>query len=288
MNENRRPRILVLGHVNAPIIKAGGKPVCVGATDERAIELVEQGDIDGLLLTGGGDVNPELYGQTRRQEVYGVNDDRDVVDTWTLDIAVERGIPVMGICRGHQIINVAMGGTLHQHIPALPTTRIEHGGGREHLVAAAPGSRLAEAFEGLPRAVVSIHHQAVDQLADGFVTTGWAGDGTIEAIESVEGWVLGVQFHPEMAHDWPSQQRIFDGFIAAAAKHAGLSVPTHRAALAPAGQAPRPAKPKPGHRFGPVITQWRCSHGIRFDTQADYYDHMEFIHGVNLDKAGQR
>lgn len=292
---DRRPAILVLGHVSTPIIKAGGRPVTFATTNKHAIKAIEHDEIDGLLLTGGGDINPAVYKQPRHKNVYGINDDRDLVDLLALTAALERDIPVMGICRGHQMLNVAFGGTLHQHIGDIKTSYVDHGGGAEHLVKAAQGSRLDQAFEGLPRRVVSIHHQAVARVADGFVATGWANDGIVEAIESVEGWMLGVQFHPEMAHQWRAQQRIFDSFIDAAAKYAGLAKP-ERVTIAPPAppKKSKPSKPaasKPATprsttvpHFSPVNTTWRCfrCHDMRFDDRRDYADHMFLLHGVHV------
>lgn len=225
------PMILVLGGCRWPIEDAGGRVAQMSTGDDRAQEAIRNGLVQGLLLTGGGDVNPLLYADKAHRSCYGINDARDDAEWNAITAANEVEIPIMGICRGAQIINVAFGGTLHQNITDLETTHRHHNGG-DHRVRAAEGSRLADAWgqdENATRWVISIHHQAVNEVADGFVATGWGLDGTIEAIESVEGWVLGVQFHPEMAHGDPHHQRIFDRFVAACAKHAGMehTMPSH-------------------------------------------------------------
>lgn len=224
--ERLKPRVLVLGHVQSAIEAAGGSAVWLQNTDERAAKAIRLGTVDGLLLTGGGDVNPLLYAEKRDPRCYGINYKRDTVEWDAITAADEMKIPVLGICRGSQIINVVYGGTLHQHIQALPHTHEYHNGG-DHRVKATEGSRLGMAWgktdEERTRWVISIHHQAVDQVAEGFVATGWGLDGTIEAIEMIERWVVGVQFHPEMATSDPEMQRIFDAFVAACAKNAGLT-----------------------------------------------------------------
>jgi gamma-glutamyl-gamma-aminobutyrate hydrolase PuuD len=131
--------------------------------------------------------------------------------------AIEMGLPTLAICRGIQVLNVALGGSLVQHLPDV-TTQV-HRPGERHAVTVTPGSRIHAAL-GTERAVgLSWHHQAIDRLADGLVVTGRADDGTIEAVE-LEGdaWIVGVQWHPEdTAGDDAVQQRVFDAFVEQAA-----------------------------------------------------------------------
>lgn len=295
--------VLVLGNATRSIHNAGGKTKVMSYTaGDAAVKAVA--NVDAVLLTGGGDISPNLYGAAPHPQAYGYNEQRDLTEVLVLEAAAKRGIPVMGICRGHQMLNVAFGGTLHQNIPDLDSTHEYHGGGHDHRVRAAEGSRLAGAWDdgNGTEWVTSIHHQAIDRVADGFVATGWALDGTVEAIEAVDGWMMGVQFHPEMRADDHSQS-IFDAFVAAAAKHAGKAAPTplprafqNQATGHPAAKPARqtkahkaPAKgvsPWRGNNVG-VTTRYRCFRcgTPDFDLRVDYTDHMFILHEVLLDSA---
>jgi putative glutamine amidotransferase len=177
---------------------------------------------DGLLLTGGADVNPELYGQEPRPETYGVD---AVLDTFELALArsaLDRGVPVLAICRGMQVLNVALGGTLDQHITGRPGL-VVHGhpnGGPAvlHEVGVEPGSLLGKALGADRATCMSHHHQAVDRLAEGATPVAWSDDGLVEGFELDGGWVVAVQWHPEETADRdPVQQALFDAFVAALA-----------------------------------------------------------------------
>jgi putative glutamine amidotransferase len=174
--------------------------------------------VDGLMLTGGPDVDPARYGQVPHPETYGVSAVRDDFEATLALAALDLGLPVLAICRGIQVLNVALGGSLVQHLPDV-TTQV-HRPGERHGVTVTPGSRIHAAL-GAERAVgLSWHHQAIDRLADGLVVTGRADDGTIEAVElEGDGWVVGVQWHPEdTAADDPVQQRLIDAFVEQAAR----------------------------------------------------------------------
>lgn len=185
--------------------------------DERgARELLDR--FDGLLLLGGGDLDPETYGQARADETYGVIGRRDGFELPLVRAAVVRGLPTLAICRGHQVLNVALGGTLEQHITSgdvshgLPGVE---GGSVMHDVRIAEGSRLATAMGTTRTRVSSHHHQAVEKVGDGLDAAAWADDGLVEAIELADGdaWIVGVQWHPEdTAAEDPVQQRLFDAF----------------------------------------------------------------------------
>jgi putative glutamine amidotransferase len=177
---------------------------------------------DGLLLTGGGDINPARYGQTPHPSVYGVDDERDAFELALARAAVEAEMPVFGICRGMQILNVALGGSLEQHILDRGTL-LPHGdptkGAVLHAVALDASSRLAAAVGTVRTMCSSHHHQAVDRLGDGLTVVGRSDDGLPEALE-LEGpaWVVGVQWHPEdTAAVNPEQQRLFDTLVTEAA-----------------------------------------------------------------------
>lgn len=304
------PKILVLGGGGKwQLEDAGARVVTLNYTDARAVEAIEAGAVHGLLLTGGGDIDPQLYADRKHPQVYGTHPARDDAEWNALVAADAAGIPVLGICRGAQMINVTYGGTLHQHLPDVEGVHRFHQG-HDHRVCAAEGSRLAAAWgkgDLATRWVISIHHQAVDRVADGFVATGWGLDGTIEAIEAADKqWILGVQFHPEMAHGDPHMQRIFDRFVAAAAKHAGLSFGLRRHPDRSALQHPankgydvktdatwRQPKPRAQQRLStfesPVLTSWRCFKcEITFDDRDDHVDHMLYLHQVDLSLGSAR
>jgi putative glutamine amidotransferase len=178
---------------------------------------------DGLLLIGGGDLDPERYGQARQEKVYGVATIRDEFELALARAALDQQLPTLAICRGHQVLNVVLGGTLDQHITDRPNG-LGHGrpgvaGGTQlHEVELVPGSHVADAMGVTTVRVSSQHHQAIDKLGDGLRVTARAADGVIEAVE-LEGdqWVVSVQWHPEdTAAADPAQQRLFDTFVAMA------------------------------------------------------------------------
>jgi putative glutamine amidotransferase len=176
---------------------------------------------DGLLLAGGGDVLPERYGQPRAEQTYGTIPLRDEFEFALCEAALDLGLPLFAICRGTQVLNVTLGGSLHQHItdtlPGHGTPGVE-GGQHVHDVTIDADTRVAAAM-GTRRARCSCHHhQAVDRLGDGLRVTARAPDGVVEAIERDGAvWVTGVQWHPEdTAADDPAQQGLFDAFVTAA------------------------------------------------------------------------
>jgi gamma-glutamyl-gamma-aminobutyrate hydrolase PuuD len=220
----------------AALRRAGVQPVVLAAPDPGpASELL--GPFAGVVLVGGGDVDPARYGAVTAPEVYGVEADRDAVETDLARTAVQRGIPLFAICRGAQVLNVAFGGTLVQHLAAVPGT-LPHGrpavgaAGARHHVGVEPGSRLAAALHGASALAgcVSIHHQAADRIGAGLLVTARSDDGVVEALEtSTPGWVLAVQWHPERtAAVDRSQQALFDAFAGAVRdrERALLAAPT--------------------------------------------------------------
>ncbi|MGZ5354067.1 MAG: gamma-glutamyl-gamma-aminobutyrate hydrolase family protein [Actinomycetota bacterium] len=197
--------------------RAGGRPTLVLPGDDRpAVELLDR--YQGLLLVGGGDVEPSRYGQDAGEDVYGVESDRDRFEIDLLVEADRRGMPALCVCRGMQVLNVAFGGTLIQHLPADPRF-MPHGTpngseGLRHDVKATAGSRVGEAAGAEVVSGSSHHHQGLDDLGRGIVATGWSEDGLVEAIELDRGWFVGVQWHPEdTAPGDPAQQGLFDGLV---------------------------------------------------------------------------
>ena len=197
------------------IRRAGGQEAAmleVPITDDEADDIVRR--FDGLVLIGGADVDPTRYGTERHPSTYGVQPDVDAFDLALARAAVRNGTPTLAICRGLQVLNVALGGTLIQHLPDLPE-RQEHRDGVLHEVDLKPGSKVAEAMGTARPMCSSFHHQAIDRLAPGLSETGWADDGTIEAVEAEgDAWIVGVQWHPEdTASDDLFQQRLFDALV---------------------------------------------------------------------------
>ncbi len=199
-------------------------PAVAGGPDVPAGELLA--GADGLCLIGGGDLDPAVYGQVRHERSYGFSAERDRVELVLARHAIGAGLPLLAICRGCQVVNVAMGGTLHQDLADVPGIDPGlHGRPHDlvtsaHVVTAEPGSLLshiagATSIEGCTCA----HHQAVDRVGSGLTVTGRAPDGCVEAVEGsgTPGLVLAVQWHPELtAADDPLQQALFDAFAAAA------------------------------------------------------------------------
>jgi putative glutamine amidotransferase len=179
---------------------------------------------DALVLTGGPDLDPALYGQPPRPETYGVDRAIDDFEFALVHEALDRGLPTLAVCRGFQVLNVALGGTLYQHIADDPGVEPhgrpgQPGGGRAQEMTIEPGTLLAKVM-GTTRAVGTCHHhQAVDGVGDGLRVVARAGDGIVEALEldDPRGWLLAVQWHPEdTAATDPANQRLFDAVVAEA------------------------------------------------------------------------
>lgn len=171
----------------------------------------------GLVLTGGGDMDPSFYGQPPDPHLYGVDALRDEFEMALARAALQRGIPMLAICRGLQVLNVALGGTLDQHIVGKTTE--SHGipgGGAPvlHPVRLEPGSSLLEIM-GVESVESSCHHhQAIAAVGKGLKPVAWADDGVIEALEGQTKGFIAVQWHPEdTAPDDPAQQRLFDALV---------------------------------------------------------------------------
>jgi putative glutamine amidotransferase len=199
--------------------RAGGDPVILPPTGIDEAEAAERlRRFDGLLLVGGGDIDPACYGQEPRPEVAHINPARDEFEIPLVRSAIDRGLPTLCICRGAQVLNVALGGTLHQHITDredLVAHRNEDGtDGVLHEIRAEVGSRVMKAMGAERVRTFSHHHQALDALGTGLVPVGWAEDGLLEAVELDEGWVLGLQWHAEAtAAADPTQQAVFDALV---------------------------------------------------------------------------
>lgn len=205
------------------VLRAGGLPLVVTPVPAEDVGHVLE-RVDGLILTGGGDIEPDRYGGKHHPTLYGLDAERDEFELALAMTAHSMRLPTLATCRGLQVVNVAHGGTLIEDIPS------ELGLDGHHVVGsqAASGHQTVTLEEGcllwsaIGRQkfdVNSIHHQAVRDLGSGLKAVGWSHDGVIEAIASDDGWpLLAVQWHPEyMPTDEPSQ-RLFAAFVAAASE----------------------------------------------------------------------
>jgi len=205
------------GYVDA-VARARGRPILIPPMRDGLDETLEA--VDGLIVCGGPDVEPSLYGQSRAAETVHLSPERDRPELELLRAAIQRGVPVLGICRGMQLLNVARGGSLLQHLPAV----VGHQGHAtrpgqfdDHPVRTVPGTRIA-AILGDAVSIQSGHHQGLDVLGDGLLVSATAPDGIAEAIELPGArFVIGVLWHPEQGED---------GQLFAALVDAAASVPS--------------------------------------------------------------
>ena len=178
------------------VTAAGGLPVHL---PQHVHAAAYAGRLDGLLLSGGADVDPRRYGATPSCDVGVVEPDRDRAELGLVELAMADDLPVLGICRGLQLLNVWAGGTLHQHVPAHARYDRAPDVGHDDIVVS-PTSRLGLMY-GRSRRVNSLHHQSVDRVAEGWLVTARAADGTVEALEWPGHDVIAVQWHPELMAD---------------------------------------------------------------------------------------
>lgn len=200
--------------------RAGGVPLLISPGETHRREVLEV--VDALILSGGGDIDPDAYGGRRHPTNYGIDMERDVLEIDLARRIVSSGLPTLGICRGAQILNIAHGGTLIEHVPDEVGEAVLHRAPpREpiaHAIRLQGQSRLAKILGRLEFQAASWHHQALREVAPGFTIAGHAPDGTVEAIEMpTHPWLIAVQWHPELtAASDPLQQRIFDAIVEAA------------------------------------------------------------------------
>ena len=205
------------------IRRHGGDPLVLDATSTQADRRTAFESMAGLLLTGGADMDPARYGRPNQGSV-DIEPDRDTLEAEAWAAASARGVPILGVCRGFQAINVFSGGTLLQHVDGHIGSGWGHGPAREHALRLVPGSRLARILSptrpGAATTVNSYHHQAVrsSDLATGLVANAWAGSPAGELVEGFEAadgrFVLGVQCHPERTDSTPdSFERLWRFFV---------------------------------------------------------------------------
>jgi putative glutamine amidotransferase len=194
------------------VVRAGGQPVVLPPAGDPA-PLVRR--LDGLIVAGGGDIDPARYGAEPHRKTGHIRKFRDEAEFALVAAALDAGLPFLGVCRGLQVLNVARGGTLHQHLPDVVghTDHCPAPGRFGPLpVTPVPGTHLAKALGTDPVTVPHYHHQAVDRLAPGLTVAATAADGTIEAVEPVSGtFTVAVQWHPEAAEDGA----LFEALVAA-------------------------------------------------------------------------
>ena len=197
------------------LTRSGAIPVVL---PPLAIELVPAllAPLSGICLSGGPDIDPAAYGAARHEELGPTEPDLDAFELAVAQQADADGLPILGICRGAQTLNVARGGSLIQHLPDHRQTT--PGWKVAHEVAVEPGSRLARVLGAVAVSVNSFHHQAVERLGGGLRAVAWAPDGTVEGIEGADGrFVLGVQWHAETLDEVElSQARLFGALVDAA------------------------------------------------------------------------
>jgi len=205
------------------VLRAGGTPVLfpVTAEPERISALLD--GVDGLLLTGGADIDPELYGETRLPCCGEISARRDAMEYPLCREALKRGMPVFAICRGFQVLSCVLGGTLYQDLEEqfsreLRHPRYEVPRDPVHEVLVRPGTQLANLVGDGTLNVNSRHHQGIKAPGKGLIISATAPDGLIEGIELSDApFVLGVEWHPESLSDrYPAHQTLFDAFVRAA------------------------------------------------------------------------
>jgi putative glutamine amidotransferase len=230
-NWSARAAMLPWMYVDA-VRRSGGRPVLLppGGSAGEATEAVA--DLDGVVVAGGGDIDPARYGAAPHPRTGAVSAERDAWEMAVLSSALAAGVPLLAICRGIQLLNVARGGTLHQHLPQV----VGHDGHSGepaafgwHPVRVAETGMVAGilgpgegSLDGRWLDVPTHHHQAIDRLGRDLTASAWAADGTIEAVEPAgtarsRAFFLGVQWHPEEGDD----PRLFDALVRAAGRTAG-------------------------------------------------------------------
>jgi putative glutamine amidotransferase len=200
---------------------AGGVPVVVPPLHVSCVEALFS-RVAGVCLSGGPDLDPESYGERKHALAGPIESELDVFELELARAADAHGLPVFAICRGMQVLNVARGGTLHQHLPDVVGDAIAHrqqepGHQTTHSVTLEPSSKVCQIVKRSRTKVNSFHHQAIARLGSGLTATGWASDGTVESLEAADrDFLLGVQWHAECLVDRAYQAALFRDFVGAA------------------------------------------------------------------------
>lgn len=196
--------------------KAGGIPILIPPGDHPKDYLHL---VDGIILAGGGDINPKFYDGSNHHTIYNTNEQRDLSEFELVKLLLRSKLPIFAICRGLQVVNVACGGTLHEHLPSHYGDKVLHRSADAkqvlHKVIIEPETFLSKLLKTDETKIASIHHQCIKKLGENLVVTATSEDGVIEAVEMPNHpWFLGVQWHPELtAANDPLQQSLFDAMV---------------------------------------------------------------------------
>lgn len=208
------------GYVDS-VLRAGGIPVLLVPTEDKETIQTLAHELDGMILPGGEDTAPCFYGEEATPQITCTDRLLDLFEITLIHEMNAQKKPMLGICRGHQLLNIAFGGNVYQDIAAQYPKAICHCQRTAvksepfHKVKLTPGSAVAKLVGATELDVNTYHHQAINRVADEFVVTGNSSDGMIEAIESADGTMIGVQWHPEcMSLRFHCFQLMFDGFVA--------------------------------------------------------------------------
>ncbi len=207
------------------VTRAGGHPVLLPIAHRKTLMRRYMEGIDGLVIVGGDDLDPGLYGETPRKTTRVAFIKRTLFESWLYRVGRRKGLPILGICYGMQLINVLEGGTLFQHIrPKRSGPRVDHRGVRSqtHSVRVVPGTKLARHLGTRKMKVATEHHQAIRRIAPSFTPAAVAEDGIIEAIENPSRpQIFAVQWHPERLPDSVSTRKLFRAFVRASVHYRG-------------------------------------------------------------------
>ena len=223
VNPGKRDQAFTYTTYTEALRKAGAIPVLIPPQPENAAEILSE--LDGIVLAGGFDCDPTVYGETPHPTVEPMDPRRQTNDLALAKVARERGVPTLGICLGLQVMNVAAGGTLVQDIDSHMETEIQHASEPEnrarHDVTIEKGTKLASILGAREHNVNSSHHQAINKVGEGFRVTAHAPDGVVEGLEDPKHpFYVGVQWHPEDMPGEPSATSIFGAFVQAAQRYA--------------------------------------------------------------------
>lgn len=221
LNANGHPMTTLLRSYTDAVMDAGGMALPIPSSYAADVLLELYARLDGILFSGGGDLALEHFNGDPHPRINRVDPDRDFTELTLLRSAAEDGKPFLGICRGIQVINVALGGTLYTHIPDQLPGALDHAGSRYrelvHLVNVDESARLAGILGETLLHVNSLHHQGIKEVAPSLRAASHASDGLVEAVELPgHPYAIGVQWHPEWLTDQPAMQHLFRSFVEAA------------------------------------------------------------------------